>query len=73
MGLIPTLVEVARKKLKDGAFFTPSSWKGLNAIYICVSWYKKVADFQWKNADISKTQGVCHMIYIFFGYSVGKA
>ena len=32
----------------------------------------KVADFSWKNADISRTQGVCHMIYIIFGSSLGK-
>ena len=29
----------------------------------------KVADFRWKNADVSITQGVFHVIYIFFGYS----
>ena len=32
----------------------------------------KVPDFQWKNADISRTQEVCHVIYIFFGSSLGK-
>ena len=32
----------------------------------------KVADFQWENADVSRTQGVCHVIYIFFGSSLGK-
>ena len=25
----------------------------------------KLADFRWKNADISKTQGVCHVINRF--------
>ena len=25
-----------------------------------------------KNADISKTQGVCHVFYIFFGPFLGK-
>ena len=30
-----------------------------------------VADFQWKNGDVSKTQGVCHVIYLFFGSSLG--
>ena len=25
----------------------------------------KFADFGWKNANISRTQGVCHMIHIF--------
>ena len=32
----------------------------------------KVADFQQKNIDISRTQGVCRMIYIFFISSLGK-
>ena len=35
-----------------------------NAIYIYISWYKKFADFRWKNDDISRTQGVCHVIQI---------
>ena len=29
----------------------------------------KVADFQWENADFSRTHGVCHVIYVFFGSS----
>ena len=32
----------------------------------------KFADFRWKNADVSRTQGVCHVIYIFFESSLGK-
>ena len=32
----------------------------------------KFADFRWKNSDVSKTQGVCHVIHIFFGTSLGK-
>ena len=32
----------------------------------------KIADFCWQNADVSKTQGVCHVIYVFFGSSSGK-
>ena len=32
----------------------------------------KSANFRWKNADVSKTQGVSHMIYVFFGSSLGK-
>ena len=31
---------------------------------------KKVPDFLCKNADVSRTQGVCHVIYIFFGSSL---
>ena len=26
----------------------------------------KFADFQWKNAYVSRTQGLCHVIYIPF-------
>ena len=26
----------------------------------------KVSDFWLKNAEVSRTQGVCHVIYIFF-------
>ena len=32
----------------------------------------KSADFRWKNADISRTLGVCHVIHIFFGSSLGE-
>ena len=32
----------------------------------------KFADFRWKNADVSRTQEVCHVISIFFGSSLGR-
>ena len=32
----------------------------------------KFADFRLKNADVSRTQGVCHVIHIFFESSLGK-
>ena len=32
----------------------------------------KFADFWRKNVDVSRTQGVCHVIHIFFGSSLGK-
>ena len=32
----------------------------------------KFADFQWKNADASRNQVVCHMTYESFGSSLGK-
>ena len=32
----------------------------------------KFADFRWKNANVSRTQSVCHLIHIFFGSSLGK-
>ena len=31
----------------------------------------KFADFQLKNADASRTEGVCHVIHIGFGSSLG--
>ena len=30
------------------------------------------ADFRRKIADVTRTQEVCHVIYIFFGSSLGK-
>ena len=32
----------------------------------------KFADFWWKNADTSRNQGMCHVIYIFSGFSLDK-
>ena len=32
----------------------------------------KIADFQWKNADFSRAQGVCLVIYVIFGSSLGQ-
>ena len=32
----------------------------------------KIADFRWKSADVSRIQEVYHMIYVFFGSSLGK-
>ena len=32
----------------------------------------EVADFRWKNVDVSRTQEVCQVIYIFAGPSLGK-
>ena len=33
---------------------------------------EKFSDFWWKNADVSRAQGTCHVIYIFFESSLGK-
>ena len=33
----------------------------------------KFADSRWKNGDVSRTQGVCYVIHIYFGSSSGKA
>ena len=30
------------------------------------------ADFRWKNGDVRRTQGVCHVIHMYFGSSLGK-
>ena len=30
----------------------------------------EVANLRWKNAYASSTQGVCHVIYVFFGSSL---
>ena len=32
----------------------------------------KFADFRRKNADVRRTQGMCHVIYTFFGFSLSK-
>ena len=32
----------------------------------------KFTDFWRKNVDISRTQGMCHVIYTLFGTSLGK-
>ena len=32
----------------------------------------KLSDFRGKNGDISRVQGVCHVIHIFFGYPLDK-
>ena len=32
----------------------------------------KFADFRWKNADVTRTQGMYHVIHIFFESSLGK-
>ena len=32
----------------------------------------KLANFRRKNADFSRTLGVCHVVYIYFGSSLGK-
>ena len=33
----------------------------------------KVADFRRKDADVSRAQGLCHLICVSFGSSFGKA
>ena len=33
---------------------------------------KKVANFRLKNTDVSRIEGVYHVINMFFGFSLGK-
>ena len=33
---------------------------------------QKIADFQRRDTDASRTQVMCHVICIFFGSSIGK-
>ena len=42
----------------------------MQAIYVFLD-ITKVADFRRKNADVSRTQGVCYVIYILFRSSLG--
>ena len=42
-------------------------------VYICVFFdIAKFVDFLWKNAEVSRTQVVCHVILMLLGSSVGK-
>ena len=37
-----------------------------------IPYIAKIANFSWKNTDISRIEGVCQMGYIFLGSSLGK-
>ena len=43
----------------------------MQSIPVCTD-ILKIADFWWKNADVSRTQGICHVIYVFLGSSLSK-
>ena len=43
----------------------------MQSIYVFLD-ITKIADFWYKNTDVSITQGGCHVIYIFFGSTLGK-
>ena len=32
----------------------------------------KIGNFCWKNADISRNQGLCHVTYMIFGSCLGN-
>ena len=55
-------------------FEDPKKFKGFriqNSIPVFLD-ILKIADFWSKNADVSRTQGVCQVIYVVFGSSLGK-
>ena len=39
---------------------------------MCDCWYSKICWLPVKNADVSRTQGMCHVIDTFVGSSFGK-
>ena len=43
----------------------------MQSVYVFLD-IAKFADFRWKNADVNRIQGVCHVIHIFFGPTLGK-
>ena len=43
-----------------------------NAIYTVFLDKVKFADFLSKNYDVSRTEGMCHLIHMFFGSSLGN-
>ena len=43
-----------------------------NTVYSVFLDIAKFADFCWKNADVSRIQGVRQVIHIFFGSTLGK-
>ena len=43
----------------------------MQSIYVFLD-VAKFTDFRRKNADVSRTQGVCHVVHIFFGSSLYK-
>ena len=48
------------KKLKESEIIYYSN---VQSIYVFLD-ITKVADFRWKNADVSRTQEVYHVVYI---------
>ena len=42
------------------------------AFYSFLIFLDKIADFRCKNAEVSRTQGGCQVIHIFFRSTLGK-
>ena len=47
-------------------------WKSLYVSKGLFADIAKFADFQRKNNDVSRTERLCHVTYIFFGSFLGK-
>ena len=43
----------------------------MQSIYVFLD-IPKITDFWWKNANVSRTQGVRHVIYMFLRSTLGK-
>ena len=57
---------MVQKKLKElGIMYE-------NAFYIWFLDIAKFVDLRWKSADVSRTQGMCHVIHLFFRFSLSK-
>ena len=41
-------------------------------LYLYFSDIAKFADFRWKNANVSRNQGMCHVIHVFLGSVLGQ-
>ena len=42
-----------------------------NAVFVCISQYNENYQFLVKNC-VSRTQGLCHVIYTFFEFSIAE-
>ena len=61
-----------KKIFKDSKKFKRLEIINQNAIYTVFLDNVKFADFLSKNFDISRTQGMCHLILMFFESSLGN-
>ena len=59
------------KKAWSGHFWYHQNCSKMQFIFVFLD-IKNFVDFQWRNADISRTPGVCHVIQILFGSSLDK-
>ena len=67
--------------IKAITMFINTTFKDANNLYkLCIKIQfilvfldiTKFVDFRWKIADVSRNQGTCHVIYMFFRSSLGK-